>query len=307
MNPLNKQLKIGIVGCGALGGYYGGMLANAGFNVHFLLGQHFEAVKKNGLKVTSPNGDFHLTKINAYKTPEEIGKMDYVFVGLKTTANDQFKTLITPLVAAHTRIISAQNGLGNEEMLSHLFGAKKISGALAFLCSNRSDDGTICHLDFGHIHLGNYQGAVDDVLETFCDILVASEVKCKTVPCLTTERWRKLMWNIPFNGLSTLLDTTVDKIMQSPPLRQRAYIMLKETYNAATALQLSIDPTFIDTMMAYTDKMTPYYTSMHLDVKASRTPEIESILGAPIACAKRIGFEMPESEKVYTALKEKYL
>lgn len=284
MNFLNKQLKIAIVGCGALGGYYCGMLVNTGFNVHFLLGQHYETVKANGLKVTSPNGDFHLKHVNAYRHPTDMGTMDYLFIGLKTIGNDQFKTLITPLVAPHTRIISAQNGL-----------------------SNRSSDGTISHLDFGHIHIGNYQNKVDGVLETFCEKLNKNQIQSKTVPCLTTERWRKLMWNIPFNGLSRLLDITVDKIMQSPPLRQRAYTMLKETDNAAAALQLSIDRAFIDTMMTYTDKMKLYYTSMHLNVKASRPPEIESILGAPIQYARQVGFEMPESIKVYITLKEKYL
>mgnify|MGYP002633111272 CR=1 FL=1 len=208
------------------------MLVNAGFNVHFLLGKHYETVKVNG--------------------PQTIG-------------NDQFKTLITPLVAPHIRINSAQNCL-----------------------SNRSSYGTICHLDCGHIHIGNYQSKVNGVLETFCEKLNKSRIQSKILPCLTIERWRNLMWNIPFNGLSTLLDITVDKIMQSPPLRQHAYTMSKETDNATTALQLSIDRVFIDTIMTYTDKIKPYYTSMHLDVKVSRPPEIESIIGAPIKCVRQV-------------------
>src|SRR6185503_6401369 len=107
-------MKIAVVGCGALGSYYGAMLSRDGQNVHFLLRSDYETVRRNGVNIHSPNGDFN-ARPRAAKSPAEIGECDLVLIALKPTANDQFATLLAPLVGKHTAIVTLQNGLGNEE------------------------------------------------------------------------------------------------------------------------------------------------------------------------------------------------
>src|SRR5205814_6667317 len=113
-------MKIAMVGCGAVGSFYGAKLARAGQDVHFLLRSDYEAVRRNGVVIRSPQGDFNV-RPRCAKGPEEIGPSDLVMIGLKTTANDQFPKVLPPLVTKNTAVLTLQNGLGNEEQLAQLF------------------------------------------------------------------------------------------------------------------------------------------------------------------------------------------
>ncbi len=299
-------MKIAIVGTGALGGFYGGLLARHDYDVHFLMRRDYDLVKEHGLKMKSPLGDFHLPKVQCYNDPKDIGPVDIAFVGLKTTSNDSYKALLSPLMGSKSKVLTAQNGLGNEEQLAELFGKEHVAGGLAFLCSNRLDDGTIHHLDYGHIHIGNFERGSDDALILFGQLLNNCGVECKVVETLAEARWKKLMWNVPFNGLSTLHNITVDKIMVSSRLRNLSWALMKELQDAAASIEISIRDDFLELMMAYTEKMEPYYTSMHLDAMDQRPLEIESIIGTPLRLGQEHGLPMPETKHLYEGLKTSY-
>ena len=112
-------MKIAIVGCGALGSFYGAKLCRIEPDVHFLLRSDYDVVRRNGVSIRSVDGDFHIQPRCAH-APEEIGVCDLVFIGLKTAANGQFPKLLPPLVGPHTAVVTLQNGLGNEEQLAEL-------------------------------------------------------------------------------------------------------------------------------------------------------------------------------------------
>ncbi len=138
-------MKIAVVGCGAVGSYYGARLAHAGHEVHFLLRSDYDLVRRQGVLIRSPQGDFRVRPRSA-RAPEEIGPAELVLVGLKTTANDQFARLFPPLAGPATAILTLQNGLGNEDQLARLFPPEQIMGGLCFVCLNRIEPGLIRHL-----------------------------------------------------------------------------------------------------------------------------------------------------------------
>src|SRR5712691_6367368 len=109
-------MKIAVVGCGAVGSFYGAKLAREGHQVHFLLRSDYEVVRRKGLNIHSPQGDFHVQPRCA-RAPEDIGTSDLVLIGLKTTANHEFPRLLPPLVGSATALLTLQNGLGNEDQL----------------------------------------------------------------------------------------------------------------------------------------------------------------------------------------------
>ena len=300
-------MRIAIVGTGALGGYYGAMLARSGQDVHFLMRRDYDRVKSHGLFVHSCNGDFHLKQVQCYNDPVDIGPVDLAFISIKATDNDILGGLLQPLMAEDTRALTAQNGLGNEEVLAEVFDAERVAGGLAFLCSNRLDDGVIHHLDYGHIHIGNFNRPPDEMLYRFGKMLNDSGIKCEVVENLALSRWKKLIWNVPFNGLTTLTDQTVDNIVGDPELRSWAQELMKELQAIAASYELYIEDSFLDLMMEYTDKMKPYYTSMHVDARSGREIEIEPIIGRPLRYAEKHGIAAPCLSRLYRNLKEKYL
>jgi 2-dehydropantoate 2-reductase len=193
-------MKIAVVGCGAVGSYYGARLAQSGQDVHFLLRSDFDAVRRNGVLVRSPKGDFRV-RPKCARSPEEIGPSDLVVIGLKTTANAQFRRLLPSLVGPQTAVLTLQNGLGNEEHLAQLFPPEQIMGGLCFVCLNRIEPGIIHHLDHGLVVLGEFQGWPEPRTHDIAGLFRNAGIPCNVSDNLARAHWEKLVWNIPFNGL----------------------------------------------------------------------------------------------------------
>ncbi|HWN93654.1 MAG TPA: 2-dehydropantoate 2-reductase N-terminal domain-containing protein, partial [Methylomirabilota bacterium] len=170
-------MKIGVVGCGALGSYYGAKLCRDGHAVHFLLRSDYDVVRRRGVFIRSLEGNFHVNPKCA-RTPGEIGVCDVVLIGLKTTANEQFPKLLPPLLGKNTAVLTLQNGLGNEDQLAALFPPAQILGGLCFVCLNRIEPGVIQHIDHGRIVLGEFAGWPEPRTHD-----IASAIRHSGVPC----------------------------------------------------------------------------------------------------------------------------
>lgn len=306
------SLKYAIIGTGAIGGYYGGMLAKAGKDVHFLLHSDYEHVKRNGLKVDSIGGNFHLNPVKVYDRSFGMPLCDIVLVCLKSTNNAILEDLLPPLLHENTLVVLIQNGLGLEADLADKFSPlKNIAGAMAFICSNKIGPGHIAHLDQGNINLGLYKGDLSLLESVNADFREAG-VKSYIVD-LEPARWKKLVWNIPYNGMTVVLNTTTDKLMKHPSSRQLIYELMLEVVRAANKVgegRFSLPESFADSMMETTDRMTPYSPSMKLDYDNKRSLEIEYIYSRPVAEALAVGFEMSKVsmlEKQLRFIQSQYL
>src|SRR3569623_419878 len=149
-------MKIAVIGPGAVGSYYGAKLARDGHEVHFLLRSDYEQVRRHGVRILSPEGNFSV-RVKCATAPEQIGSCDLAVIALKTTANDQFPKLLPPLVNSGTIVLMFQNGLGNEEALANLFRPEQIMGGLCFVCLNRTAPGVVEHLAHGFIEIAVFQ------------------------------------------------------------------------------------------------------------------------------------------------------
>ena len=192
-------MKVAVVGCGAVGSYYGGRLARAGQEVHFLLRSDYERVRHHGLRVRSFQGDFRVQPVCA-RLPGGSAR-ELVLIGLKTTANDQLARLLPPLVGPASVVLTLQNGLGNEEQLARLFPSEQILGGLCFVCLNRLAPGLIHHIAHGQIVLGEFQRRPAPRTHALASLFCNAGVPCLVTDNLARTHWEKLIWNIPFNGL----------------------------------------------------------------------------------------------------------
>jgi len=288
------KLKYAVVGTGALGGFYGGMLAHAGNDVHFLFHNDYDFVCKNGLKVDSVLGDFHLRNINAYNNTNQMPKCDVVLVCLKTTNNALLRNILPPLIHSETCVILVQNGLKAERELAEFFPDLSIAGGLAFICSNKVGKGHILHLDYGKITIGSFQKENRELLEQVCKDFITSKVPAEFSSNLKESRWKKLVWNIPYNGLSVVLNTTTEQLMNHTKTYELVRDIMFEVIGAANACGVKIEKGFVQEMLDSTRIMKPYAPSMKLDFDNKRPLEIGAIYSAPLAEAANYGFNMPK-------------
>lgn len=296
-------MKICFIGTGALGGYYAARLAHAGEEVHCLCRSDYDVVARDGLKVKSVDGDFS-AKVHAHRKPETIGVCDLAIVCVKTTQNQSVPPLLKPVVGPETAVLTLQNGLGNEEFLSRLIPAGQIMGGVCFLCSNRIGPGHLHHIAHGHIQMAEFSGGIRERTKVVVEIFNRAKVRTEAKESLGEIRWRKLVWNIPFNCLSiTANGATVDDILQDPELYQTTLELMAETIRTANAEGHAIPDEFIQQNITYSSTMGPYKTSMQLDHEAGKPLEIESIIGEPVRRAKKLGLKTPAMLELYATIR----
>lgn len=305
-------MKIGIVGCGALGSYYGACLARAGNEVHFLLRSDFETVRREGVSVESPAGDFHV-RPHAARHPDEIGSCDLVVIGLKTTANSLFPELVLPLVSTSSRVLTLQNGLGSEEALARIIPEDQIMGGLCFVCINRTGPGKIRHIAHGRIVMGQFNAPPNERTEGIAALFRSAGIPCEIAQDLGFAHWQKLVWNVPFNGLGVAsaagleaLDqvtppTTVDprqclssdQLLANPEWETRVRELMREVILTARALGHDIPHDYAQFQIERTLEMGPYLASTILDFLERRPLELESLFLTPLRHARRQMVDTP--------------
>ncbi|MGA2241323.1 MAG: 2-dehydropantoate 2-reductase [Verrucomicrobiota bacterium] len=317
-------MKIAVVGCGAVGSYYGARFCRAGQDVHFLLRSGHDVVRQSGVTVRSVEGDFHVQPKCA-RTPDEIGVCDVVLIGLKTTANDQFPKLLPPLVGPRTAVVTLQNGLGNTEQLARLFPPEQVLNGLCFVCLNRLEPGVIHHMDYGLIVLGEYQRRAGPRTHELAAMFRDAGMPCKVTDNLAQAQWEKLVWNIPFNGLGVAgtagydaLTTrhpspacrpkprrrlvtrhspgpvlTTDKLLADPRWEKLLRELMLEVIATAGALGFEIPASCAEEQIERTQTMGAYKASTLLDFEHGRPLELESMFLEPLRRAQAAGVPVP--------------
>ena len=316
-------MKIAVVGCGALGSFYGAKLSRHGQEVHFLLRSDFSWVSQNGISIRSSEGDFQ-AQPKCADHPGKIGVADLVLVGLKTTANDQFQALLSPVVGRSTLILTLQNGLGNEERLAHLFGSENILGGLCFVCLNRIEPGLIEHIAHGRVVLGEYQRPSEPRTHHLASLFRQAGVTCKVTDNLERAHWEKLVWNVPFNGLGVASTAGYDAVLKGelpavpcfgPCLTTNQLLadprweclvreLMMEVIAISNALSLTLSETTADRLIANTRKMGSYKASTLIDYERGQPLEVESIFLAPLRAAQKTGIPAPRLGALCEVLKQ---
>lgn len=296
--------KLAIVGTGAIGGYYGARLAKGGANVHFLARSDYAIIRDRGISVTLPDQTWRLYPVQAYERPEAIGTVDVVIISLKATANGALAALLPPLLHERTAILTLENGLGSDELLAQHFGEHRVIGGLCFIAVNRIAPGELVCIHPGSISLAEYGRPASPRLAELSHLFSAAGIQVNTSDRLAELRWRKLVWNIPFNGLAIAAGgVTTDRILSEATLEGEVRALMAEVIAAASKFGYHIPASFIDHQVAITRPMGPYKPSSLIDYLAGREVEVEAIWGEPLRRAQAAGAEMPRLAQLYEQLK----
>ena len=318
-----SDMKLAMVGCGALGSYYGAKLSRDGQEVHFLLRSDYEVVRRRGVFIRSPEGDFHVQPKCA-KTSPDIGVSDLVIIGLKSTANHEFSKLLPPLVGPATAVLTLQNGMGNEEQLARLFPVEQILGGLCFVCLNRIEPGIIHHLDHGRVVLGEFQRWPEPRTHDIATMFRHAGIPCNVTDNLARAHWEKLVWNIPFNGLGVAsaagLDALLkgklvaraelgpclatDKLLADPQWERLVGELMHEVIAAANALGFKVETALAEKQMERTRTMGTYKASTLIDFERGQPLELESLFCEPMRQAVEAGVNVPRWQALCEILQQ---
>src|SRR5713226_8650414 len=287
---MGRHFRIGVVGSGAIGSYYGAKLAHGGGDVHFLMRGDLSEVRRAGLYVRGKGENFRVTKVNCYNSTKEIGPCDLALIAVKATSNRELVDLVPPLLHEQTMLLTLQNGLGNDEFLAQHFGAERVLGGLCFICLSRISPTEIERYDYGHIVLGEFRRRSQPRTHEVAAEFKHAGVTCSVTEDLLLERWRKLVWNIPFNGLSILcggIDTSA--ILADAALRCATLALMDEVIFAANKCGYPLPGAAALEQIKRTETMGAYKPSTLLDWGAGRPLEIEAIWGEPFRRATAAG------------------
>ena len=302
-----------LVGPGAVGLYYGGLLAADGHKLHVLARSDASALKAQGItlsrvqaKTGEQLGETAVRPASVATEAAAIGPVDVALVAAKATVNEQ---LVAPLEAlvepGRTVILSLQNGMGNAEFYARYFPDNPILSGLCFVCVNRVAPGVVENYHPGRVEIGSLGDRWPEPAREAVDAFDAAGVKTSFSPVLDAALWRKLCWNVPFNGLAIAGGAiTCDKILSDAAHRARARRLMRELQAVAGLFGHEIPDAFLQGQFDVTEKMGAYQPSSLIDFLENRPVEVEAIWGEPLRRGQTAGFEMPELQKLYAEIKQ---
>ena len=299
-------LRIAVVGAGAVGSYYGGILAYAGEDVHFLLRSDYEAVCEQGMRIIRHGRDEFTIQPQVYNDSAKMGTFDVVIIAAKTTANDALVEVVRPLVGEGTVILTLQNGMGNAEHWAKLAGGlERVMAGLCFVCINRTGPGIIENFMPGSITLAKGVGAPQERTRDFAARLLRAGSPMRLADNLEEALWKKLVWNVPFNGL-TIAAGGIDcgTVLASEALTSEVNALMREVQAAAAAYGHIIHDHFLAKQLEVTYPMKDYKPSSLIDYLDDKPVEVEAIWGVPLERAKAKGVAVPKMEMLHALLEQ---
>lgn len=305
-------MRVAILGAGAIGAYVGAALHRGGADVHLIArGAHLAAIRRNGVRVLSPRGDF-TARPPATDDPAEIGPVDHVFLGLKANAYAGCGPLLRPLLGEGTSIIAAQNGIpwwyfhglpGPYEgrrvetvdpggTVSAVLPPERAIGCVVYPATEIAEPGVIRHMEGTRFSIGEPDGTMSNRCRTFSDAMVEGGLKCPVEADLRNDIWIKLMGNIAFNPLSALTRATMIEMCRHRDTRELVTTMMRETLDVAGRLGCRPEIS-IDRRLAGAEKVGDHKPSTLQDLEKGKPLELEPVLTAVIELAELTGAEVP--------------
>ena len=305
---MDKSSKCVLVGPGAIGLYYGGLLARSGVHLQ-ILGRSDQTVLSSGgitirmIDVMSgqPEAVYTIKPEAVEQDADLLNPANWIIIAAKATANQDLLPTLQALVKSETTVLfTLQNGMGNAEFLADHFPDNPILAGLCFVCVNRVAPAVVENYLPGRVEIGSLGDHYSELADQAVSAFTRAGIKCRQAPVLDAAIWRKLCWNVPFNGLAIAAGgIATNQILADAALVSRARELMHELQRAAALEGHTIEETFLQGQFDATEKMGAYQPSSLIDFLEGRTVEVEAIFGGPLRRGQGLGLKMPELKKLY--------
>jgi 2-dehydropantoate 2-reductase len=298
-----QKMDIAVVGAGAVGGYFGARLAGAEQRVAFIArGSHLEAMRKEGLKVKSPQSDLRIQSLFT-SDPKEVGAVDLVLLCVKSYDTEEAAATLTPLMGEKTVVLSLQNGVDNPDKIAALWGKARTLAGVVYLGALVSAPGMVEHSTGGRIVFGELDGGTSEGTKRVQQLFSDAQVPCAISAEIRKMMWTKLVWNAPFCALSCLARATVKEIMEANSLRELALECMEEVREAAKCQKVELGGSAVEDALSLSRSLGNFKPSMLQDLEAGKPLEYEALNGIIVNLLSGKGREAPINKIFYAVLK----
>lgn len=306
-------MKLAIIGAGGIGGYLGAALANIGEDITFVArGEHLNAMQKGALHVSHPNFEF-CQNVDAISLEELVGREANQYDGLIILAkSNQTKSIAQTLkpwlenAPSKPFVLSLQNGVGNEEILSQILGTRRIAGGLVVkISAHILSPGKIEALGDSQVIMGSLSENSKDFINKLGRALVKAGIIVNISEDIQRELWKKLIINNGVNALCALLEVKTGIASHHPKLSQIVLGLMNETAQAARALHVNITQKDVDDMFKLIQNFDSIKPSMLVDVEQGREVELDAICGAVIRTLEDDNKDAPYTKTIAYLLEYK--
>ncbi len=290
-------MRIAVFGTGAVGGYFGGRLAQAGEEVVFIArGAHLQAMRDHGLRVDSPKGDFVVQPAQATPDPAQVGAVDVVLVGVKAWQVPEAAQAMRPLIGQNTFVVPLQNGVEAPAQLSAVLGAQHVVGGFCRVGSLIVGPGHIRHLGVDpFVAFGELDGHVSKRVEQLHQAFARAVGVTVEIPSdIQAAMWEKFLFIAPYSGVGAVSRAPAGVLREVPETRHLLEEAMREVYAVARARRIALSEDIIGKAMAFVDRLPPDGTaSMQRDIIEGRPSELASQNGAVVRLGREAGVATP--------------
>ena len=299
-------MRIGVMAAGALGGYYGARLADAGHDVVFFArGAQLKALRDNGLKLESALGDLHLAKVTATDDPASAGRMDVVLFAVKLWDTEQAARHMKPIVDQDTRVISLQNGVDSVDILQSVLGAARIIGGCAYMGGVVASPGVIRQTtSTTHIVCGPPDARRDDVLEAFATIAAGAGIEVRISDDITRDLWQKFVFLVALSGSTASTRQNLGPVLADPDTRKLFVELASEATAVGRARGVALASDLAARTLEFASGFPPGHRASTLnDLERGNRLELDWLTGRVVSLGATSGVPTPVSATVYAMLK----
>jgi len=295
-------MKIAMMGAGGVGGFFGGRLANAGFDVTFIArGKHLEALRREGLTIENePQGDIHVARVKATDRPSDVGPVDLVILSVKLWDTADAARAIAPMVGASTGVLSLQNGVVKDDILREFFPASQVMGGVGYVATHISRPGVIHQTGtMQRIVVGEYDGRASERARFLHEALVKAGVKAELSPDVRRALWEKYVFLVGLSATTTTMRKPLGPIRGNAQSRAFLLDVMREVVAVGRALGVDLPEDFADQRLAFADTLPQDMTSsMHHDLERGNRLEVKWLSGGVVDLGRKAGIATPANRAV---------
>ena len=299
-------MKIAVMGSGGVGGFYGGRLASAGYDVTFVArGAHLKAMRENGLLIENePQGNIHVRDVKVTEDPASIGPVDLVIIAVKLWDTEAAARALKPIVGPRTGVLSLQNGVIKDDILRREFGNEAVMGGVAYVGTHISRPGVILQTGtLQRLLFGEYDRRRSERAEQFLAALLKAGIQAELSDDIRRTLWEKYVFLVGLSSTTATMRSPIGPIRENPQTRAFLLDIMKEAVEVGRAHGVDLPADYAEQRLQFADSVAPAMdSSLHHDLQHGNRLEVEWLAGGVVQLGEKVGVPTPLNRAVWDIL-----